>query len=60
MCAFLRYWEGLQNEKDKETMTDGADMLQRMSIQVHEMARRATTLRIRNGEEDGDADVTVD
>jgi hypothetical protein len=57
MCAFLRYWAGLQGEKDKELLLEGASRLQRGAMAAHEMARqRIPRARI---QEDVDEDEEV-
>jgi hypothetical protein len=43
MCAFLRYWVGLQNEKDKELLLEGTTHLQRGASVAHEVARTTKT-----------------
>jgi hypothetical protein len=60
MCAFLRYWAGLQGEKDKEMLLEGASRLQRGSTAAHEMARQvgASRARIQEGV-DKDEEVSV-
>jgi hypothetical protein len=54
MCAFLRYWEGLQNEKDKELLLEGATRLQRGASAAHEVARttRSSSARIQECEDE--------
>jgi hypothetical protein len=54
MCAFLRYWAGLQNEKDKELLMEGASRLQRGASAAHEVARtsRSSSARIQECEDD--------
>jgi hypothetical protein len=42
MCAFLRYWAGLQNEKDKEMLMEGASRLQKGALVAHEVARTSS------------------
>jgi hypothetical protein len=60
MCAFLRYWAGLQGEKDKEMLLEGASRLQRGSTAAHEMARQVGTSRARIQEGvDKDEEVSV-
>ena len=57
MCVFLRYWAGLQVGPDQEMLMEGADRLQRVAMQAHEIARRTSILRITNGADDEDVDV---
>jgi hypothetical protein len=54
MCAFLRYWAGLQNEKDKELLLEGASRLQRGASVAHEVARtsRSSSARIQECDDD--------
>jgi hypothetical protein len=60
MCAFLRYWAGLQDEKDKELLLEGASRLQRGATTAHEMARQGGVPRARIQEGvDEDEDVPV-
>lgn len=56
MCVFLLYWAGLQSEQDSGILMEDADRLQSMATQVHDMTRRATTLRIGKGGEVADDD----
>jgi hypothetical protein len=57
MCVFLRYWAGLQEEKDKKLLLEGASRLQRGAMAAHEMARqRMPRARI---QEDVDEDEEV-
>jgi hypothetical protein len=60
MCAFLRYWAGLQGEKDKELLLEGASRLRRGATAAHEMARQvgASRARIQEGV-DEDEEVSV-
>jgi hypothetical protein len=51
MCAFLRYWAGLQGEKDREMLREGASRLQRGATAAHEMARQVGASRARIQEE---------
>jgi hypothetical protein len=46
MCAFLRYWAGLQEEKDKQILLEGADRLQRGAASAHD-ASGARTIQYR-------------
>jgi hypothetical protein len=60
MCAFLRYWAGLQGEKDKELLLDGASRLQRGATAAHEMARQVGVSRARIQERvDEDEDISI-
>jgi hypothetical protein len=60
MCAFLQYWAGLQDEKDKELLLEGASHLQRGATAAHEMARQRRVPRARIQEEvDEDEEVSV-
>jgi hypothetical protein len=60
MCAFLRYWAGLQDEKNKELLLEGASRLQRGATAAHEMARQGGVPRARIQEGvDEDEDVFV-
>jgi hypothetical protein len=47
MCAFLRYWAGLLDEKDKELLLEGASRLQRGATVAQEMARQGGVPRAR-------------
>jgi hypothetical protein len=60
MCAFLRYWAGLQGENDREMLMEGASRLQRGAMAAHEMARQvgASRARIQEGV-DEDEEVSV-
>ena len=60
MCAFLRYWAGLQNESDRANLMEGADRVQGVAIQAQEMARQVAAGRLAQGAEDEEGDVTVD
>ena len=62
MCAFLRYWVGLQKDQDKEVLTVGVSRLQQISTQIHEVARRAAARRIQpaGSQDQADEDVEVD
>jgi hypothetical protein len=62
MCAFLRYWAGLQEEKDKQILLEGADRLQRGATSAHD-ASRATTIQFRqiqDQEDEEEVDVVGD
>jgi hypothetical protein len=60
MCAFLRYWAGLQDEKGKELVLEGASRLQRGAMAAHEMARQGGVPRARIQEEvDEEEDVSI-
>jgi hypothetical protein len=54
MCAFLWYWAGLQNERDKEMLMEGASRLQRGASAAHEVSRasRSSSARILECEDD--------
>jgi hypothetical protein len=58
MCAFLRYWAGLQDEKDKEMVLEGASRLQRGATAAYEMARQGGVSRARI-HEDIDEDICL-
>jgi hypothetical protein len=38
-CSFLRYWEGLQKEEDKEIILKDVGMLQENALMMHRRAR---------------------
>jgi hypothetical protein len=62
MCAFLRYWAGLQEEKDKQILLEGADRLQRGATSTHD-ALGVATIQLRQAqvqEEDEEVDVMGD
>jgi hypothetical protein len=62
MCAFLRYWAGLQEEKDKQILLKGVDRLQRGATSAHD-ASGVATIQLRQAqvqEEDEDVDVVGD
>jgi hypothetical protein len=62
MCAFLCYWAGLQEEKDKQILLEGADRLQHGATSAHD-ASRATIiqfLQIQDQEEEEEVDVVGD
>jgi hypothetical protein len=62
MCVFLWYWAGLQGEKDKELLLEGASRLQRGATAAHEMAKQVgvSRTRIQEGvDEDEDEEVSV-
>jgi hypothetical protein len=45
-CSFLRYWAGLQNDKDKKIILEGAKNLQEMAMKPHRTAVRWEMLMI--------------
>jgi hypothetical protein len=47
MCAFLRYWSGLQEPSVREDMVEGVQRPHRMALKMHELVRRNSTLRIK-------------
>jgi hypothetical protein len=62
MCTFLRYWAGLQDEKDKQILLEGADCLQRGATSAHD-ASGVATIQFRQvpvQEEDEEVDVVGD
>jgi hypothetical protein len=62
MCALLRYWAGLQEEKDKKILLEGAERLQHGATSSHD-ATRASTIQIRqiqDQDEDEEVDVLGD
>jgi hypothetical protein len=62
MCAFLRYWAGLQKEKDKQMLLEGADRLQRGATSTHDASGAVTTQyrQIQDQEDEEDVDVVGD
>jgi hypothetical protein len=62
MCAFLRYWAGLQEEKEKKILLEGAKQPQRGATSVHDAARSSTIQlrKIQDQDEEEDVDVLGD
>jgi hypothetical protein len=62
MCAFLCYWAGLQEEKDKQILLEGADRLQRGATLAHDASGAATIQyrQVQVQEEEEDLDVMGD
>jgi hypothetical protein len=42
MCAFFRYWAGLQEEKDRQILLEGAERLQRGSTSAHDATKETS------------------
>jgi hypothetical protein len=62
MCAFLCYWAGLQVERDRQILLEGADRLQRGATSAHD-ATRTSSIQIRqiqDQEEEEEVDVVGD
>jgi hypothetical protein len=51
-CFFLRYWAGLQKERDKAIILEGAKTLQETALAAHrEVARRERLMIDEQGDE---------
>jgi hypothetical protein len=50
MCAFLRYWTGLQGASIKKEMMVGVLRLQQAAAGMYEMARRNSTLHLKEAD----------
>jgi hypothetical protein len=62
MCVFLRYWAGLQKEKEKKILLEGAERLQCGATAAHDAARSSTIQlrKIQDRDEEEDVDVLGD